>query len=183
MCGQCDQLALMDEQEAKSRVIKVVSLWEPWATAMRRKLKKNETRSWRCAHRGWLGIHAAKKEYKPRDYDFEFNQRVQGAGIWPHHLITTYGHLLCIVKMVGCEKTERVRDRISEQERFWGNYDDKRYAWITSPLDLIELEKPIPLRGHQGLFEWQMPEEIAALTTSTQIVGRDPNEPRSGDGL
>src|SRR5215469_12189740 len=104
MCGQCDQMALMEEAEIKSRIIKVISLWEPWATAMRRKLKKNETRSWWCGHRGWLAIHAAKKEYKPRDYDFEFNRMVQGQGIWPHHLTTSYGHILCITKMVGCEK-------------------------------------------------------------------------------
>lgn len=68
MCGQCDQMQLMDEAEAKSRVIKVVSLWQPWAEAMRRKLKTNETRSWFSGHRGWLGIHAAKKRFNPNDY-------------------------------------------------------------------------------------------------------------------
>lgn len=140
--------------------IKVISLWEPWASAMRRKLKKNETRSWPTSHRGWLGIQAAKKEYRPRDYDFGFNQMVQGAGIWPHHLPTTYGKLLCIVKLVGCERTERVRDAISEQERNWGNYDDKRFAWITSPADLIELPEPLAIVGHQGLFEVEIPDGL-----------------------
>ncbi len=144
-------------------LIKVISLWEPWATAMARKLKKNETRCWPISYRGWLGIQAAKKEYRPRDYDFPFNQMVQGAGIWPHHLVTTYGKLLCIVKLVGCEKTGLVREAISEAERNWGNYADQdedtgkqRFAWITSPADLIKLPEPIPIRGRQGLFDLEI---------------------------
>lgn len=146
--------------------IKVISLWEPWATAMCLKLKKNETRSWFTSHRGWLGIQAAKKEYRPRDYDFEFNQMVQTAGIWPHHLTTNYGKLLCVAKLVGCEPTTRVRDAISEREREWGNYDDKRFAWITSPVDLIQLPEPIPIVGHQGLFTVELPDELfQSLTT------------------
>ena len=140
--------------------IKVISLWEPWATAMRRKLKKNETRSWPTSYRGWLGIQAAKKEYRPRDYEFEFNAMVQGAGIWPHHLTTTYGHLLCIANLVGCERTEAVRDVVTVRERAWGNYDDKRFAWITSPNDLIELAEPIAVKGRQGIFEIDLPDDL-----------------------
>jgi hypothetical protein len=81
----------------RAQTIKVISLWEPWATAMRLGLKNNETRSWWCGHRGWLAVQAAKKVYKPSDYEFDFNQAVQSAGIWPHHLTTTYGSVLCIV--------------------------------------------------------------------------------------
>jgi hypothetical protein len=130
---------------------------------MRLGLKKNETRSWWCGHRGWLAIQAAKKVYKPSDYEFEFNQAVQSAGIWPHHLTTTYGSVLCIVRMVGCEKTERIADRTSEREKFWGNYDAGRYAWITDPTNRIVLDDPIPIRGHQGLFDWEISPEIAEL--------------------
>lgn len=145
--------------------IKVISLWEPWATAMLRGLKKNETRSWPTSYRGWMGIQAAKKEYRPRDYDFEFNKMVQGAGIWPHHLTTTYGKLLCIAKLVGCEPTERICDAVTERERAWGNYDPKRFAWITSPCDLIELPEPIAIRGRQGLFNLEIDASLLARCT------------------
>ena len=73
----------------------------------------------------------------------------------------TYGAVVCIVKLVGCENSERVRDVVSEAERFWGNYDDKRYIWITCPNSMVELAEPIPLRGHQGLFNWDVPDELA----------------------
>jgi activating signal cointegrator 1 len=136
---------------------------------MRRGLKKNETRSWYTSHRGWLAIHAAKKKFNPNDYLAEFAWECRHQDIWPDRL--TYGAVLCIVKMVGCEKTERVEPAISCGERLWGNYEPQRYAWITSPMDMIVLPEPIPLRGHQGLFDWQMPEEVAELTTSKNIEG------------
>lgn len=161
MCGQCDQMQLMDEAEAKSRVIKVVSLWQPWAEAMRRKLKTNETRSWFSGHRGWLGIHAAKKRFNPNNYTPEFAHKMRALDIWPDRL--TYGALVCIVWMDGCCCTEKVRDSLSATELFWGDYADGRYAWKTDVWSMIELPTAIPLRGHQGLFEWQMPEELALL--------------------
>ena len=180
MCGQCDQMALLDEQEAKSRVIKVVSLWQPWAEAMRRLWKKNETRSWYTSHRGWLAIHAAKKRFNPNDYEPEFAHEMRAMDIWPDHL--TYGAVVCIVWMNGCPRTEKIRTSLRGEEMFWGDYSDGRFAWTTDSSRIIQLPEPIPLRGHQGIFEWQMPEEVAALTMSkSRVSGRDPVESSSGD--
>lgn len=148
------------EIDHNPRLIKVISLWQPWAEAMRRKWKRNETRSWWCGHRGWIAIHAARKIFNPNDYEPEFAHEMRRLDIWPDRL--TYGAIVCIVRMTGCEKSARIRDSVSEQERFWGDYSDGRYAWTTSPADLIDLPRPIPLRGHQRLFEWEMPEQIAA---------------------
>ena len=139
--------------------IKVASLWQPWAEAMRLKLKKNETRSWWTGYRGWLAIHAAKKRFNPNEYSPEFAHECRALNFWPDTL--TYGAVVCIVKLVGCEKSEHVRDVVSETERFWGNYDDKRHVWITCPNSMVELAEPIPLRGHQGLFNWEVPDELA----------------------
>ena len=187
MCGQCDQLELQDNAEAQSHVIKVVSLWQPWAEAMRRKWKKNETRSWWCGHRGWLAIHAAKKKFNPNDYEPEFAHAVRSLDIWPDRL--TYGAIVCIVWMTGCQRTEAIRQSLVQEgvievdlnhptegrfvgtELFWGDYSDKRYAWTTDSSRLIELPEPIPLRGRQGIFEWQMPEEVAVLTNSKRDGG------------
>ena len=161
MCDNCDQMQLQDEREAMGRVIKCLSLWQPWAEAMKRKLKANETRSWATAHRGWLAIHAAKKPYRPNDYEPEFQHKMRSLDIWPDRL--DYGAVVCIVWHNGCARTESVRSNLDSVELLLGNYSDCRYAWMTTPSRLIVLPKPISLRGHQGLFDWQMPEEIAEL--------------------
>lgn len=139
--------------------IKVVSLWQPWAEAMRLKLKKNETRSWWTSHRGWLGIHAAKKRFNPNDYTAEFAHGCRARNLWPDTL--TYGAVVCIANLVGCEKAQRVSKLVSDEERFWGDYSDDRDIWITCPNTMVELAQPIPLRGHQGIFDWEVPEELA----------------------
>ena len=140
-------------------VIKVLSLWQPWAEAMRLKLKKNETRSWWTKHRDWLAIHAAKKRFNPNDYAPEFAHACRANNFWPDTL--TYGAVVCICKVVGCERSEKVRDLVSDQERFWGDYSDNRHILITCPNSMIELARPIPLRGHQRLFDWELPEELS----------------------
>lgn len=129
-------------------VIKAISLWQPWAEAMRLKLKKNETRSWPTNYRGWLAIHAAKNRSEPVPRSF---------GVIP------YGAVVCIVKLVGCEPTERIGSLVSDQEAEWGDYSNGRYAWTTDPCRMIELPQPIPLRGRQGLFDWEPPGEIEDL--------------------
>ncbi len=142
--------------------IPVLSLWQPWATAMSLKIKKNETRSWSTNYRGWLGIHAAKRKMTKEE------ARMIDSNIWLQRPMP-FGALVCIVRLVGCERTERIRDLISEREEWWGDYSDGRYAWVTSPLDMIELAEPIRLIGHQGLFGWEVPEElIAKLPTPSQ---------------
>jgi hypothetical protein len=40
--------------------IKVLTLWQPWATLIAEGVKTIETRSWRTNHRGPLAIHAAR---------------------------------------------------------------------------------------------------------------------------
>jgi hypothetical protein len=137
--------------------IKVISLWEPWGVAMRLKLKRNETRSWFTGHRGWLGIHSAKKPYRFEDYDEDFNNSPFNQ-IHPSQLL--YGTLHSIAWLSSCSGVERIRELITEQEAFWGNYDDGRFAWMTDGSKLIVLPEPIPLRGAQGLFDWEVPQKI-----------------------
>jgi hypothetical protein len=130
--------------------IPAVSLYQPWATAMALKIKKNETRHWPTDIRGWLAIHAAK-----RPVDREGRLLATAAGL---NGLLVFGCFVCIVRIVGCEKTELLkRLGVSDQEQGWGNYADGRWAWVTSPNDLIEIPKPIPFIGHQGIFRWVPP--------------------------
>jgi hypothetical protein len=138
-------------------IIKAISLWEIWASAMNRGLKKNETRSWPTSHRGLLAIHAAKKPFHGRDYKPDFVDRVRRDGLLDRKL--AYGFVLCIVELADCVRTELVRDSLSETELFYGDYSDKRFAWITQ--NRVSLPFPIPAVGRQGFFDWAVPREIA----------------------
>jgi hypothetical protein len=140
---------------SKPFTIPVISLWQPWATAMALRIKKNETRSWPNIVRGWLAIHAAKR---PLDRQARLLWTASG----PTYEPLVFGAVVCVVRVVGCERTELIKKLgVSEQEKRWGNYDDGRWAWVTSPVDMIELPKPIPLRGRQGLFRWAPPDWLA----------------------
>ena len=41
--------------------IRIISLWQPWASLIALNLKQYETRSWGAPYRGKLAIHAAKR--------------------------------------------------------------------------------------------------------------------------
>ena len=147
----------MTEGNSESRRIKVISLWQPWAEAMRRGVKRNETRHWPTHNRGWLAIHAAKKPIDKTDQDF-----LDFARYWLGDLSKlSFGAIVCIVRLVECVRTETVLETLSEHEELWGNYDENRWAWKTD--SLTQLPAPIPLVGHQGLFDWEMPPEITKL--------------------
>ena len=62
--------------------IKLISLWEPWATLMAIGAKRIETRSWRTPYRGWLAIQAgatAKLGRHKFDADMELSMRCESA--------------------------------------------------------------------------------------------------------
>ena len=52
-------------------VIKVITLWQPWAQLMALGLKRFETRSWSTDYRGVLAIHAAKRSINWREVPIE----------------------------------------------------------------------------------------------------------------
>lgn len=136
--------------------MKALSLWQPWAEAMRLKAKRCETRSWKTNYRGYLAIHASKYRMN------EDQLACIGPDVWLRHNLT-FGAVICIVKLVDCQPTLKIRQSVSEREKYWGNFTDGRFAWITSPADLIDLPIPIFTRGYQGLFNWQPPAELEKL--------------------
>lgn len=146
--------------------MKVLTLWEPWASFMAHGYKKNETRGWATNYRGPLAIHAAKN--RKEIYDFKF--LLVEAGIiktftdpvpdgfptedseWP------FGKIVCVVDLIDCISTTSMCDEVelSEMEAACGNYDDDRFIWVTK--DLRRIEPPIPWKGAQGL--WNIPDEM-----------------------
>lgn len=132
--------------------MKAISLWQPWATLMAIGAKTNETRSWSTTHRGPLAIHAAKRWTRAqRDMANHprFRKTLNAAGIYALDLLPR-GALLCVVDLVDVVSSNEIRDVISLDEACFGDYSPDRFIWTTKLLRV--LFRPVPLRGHQGLF-------------------------------
>lgn len=143
-----------------------LSLWQPWAELVRRGLKLNETRGWKMPDAlidKPLAIQAARTIFRPLNWDEEFRKQLLEDGVMAQPLI--YGAVLCIVHPQRSIPTVDVRDTLTHRELMYGNYDEfdadtgkRRYA---TPLeDIRVLPQPVPLIGHQGIFDWPQGEVI-----------------------
>lgn len=130
--------------------MKVISLTEPFATLIKEKKKRIETRSWKTSYRGKLYIHASStrvpKEWKENK---ELMNLVQEE--------LTFGKIICKCNLVDCiEMTEEWIDKIKKEqpeEYVCGIYEKGRYAWV---LEKIEpLEEPITVKGHLGIWNYE----------------------------
>ncbi len=130
--------------------MKVISLTEPFATLIKEKKKRIETRSWKTSYRGELYIHASStrvpKEWKENK---ELMNLVQEE--------LTFGKIICKCNLVDCiEMTEEWIDKIKKEqpeEYVCGIYEKGRYAWV---LEKIEpLEEPITVKGHLGIWNYE----------------------------
>lgn len=127
--------------------MKAISLWQPWASAMARGVKRNETRSWPTSHRGDLLICSAKR--KPRPHELSGIADI----CYEDALAMPYGCALCVVELFDCVPTSRVLyfGTLPEAEAELGDYSAGRFAWLTR--NLRQLKRPVPMRGHQGFWE------------------------------
>lgn len=138
--------------------MKVISLWQPWATLVALGLKRNETRSWATDYRGPLAIHAAKlRDRDSRDFYTEvllYDQRF--ADVLRKHGYYTFdglpfGAVVCTTILAGCRPAEQCTD-LSDMERLVGGYAPGRFAWTLANVERIE---PVPVVGRQGFFWWE----------------------------
>lgn len=140
--------------------IKVITLWQPWASLMALGAKGYETRSWLTTVRGPIAVHAAQRYQKDQDDYFwkpSFRAALREGGILrPHDL--PFGKLLSIHNLVDVFKTEDVCKSLSSEELEFGNYLPNRFAW-KMPL-VYKLSEPIPVKGFQGLWNWELPAEL-----------------------
>ena len=134
--------------------VKAITLYEPWASLIALGAKKIETRSWPTKYRGSLAIHAGKTiraEYMNLAWQDPFRSVLlkslgRNGGI-EYHL----GCVIAIAQLVDCVRM-RPDNMPSGLERSFGDYRVGRYMWFLD--DVRRLEKPIPIRGQQGLWEW-----------------------------
>ncbi|NKL08336.1 hypothetical protein GFL39_26050 [Rhizobium leguminosarum bv. viciae] len=138
--------------------MKVISIWQPFASLAVKGFKTFETRTWPAPASiigQTIGI-ASTKGLKPvqRAYfdDERFRQFYAGTGMPPLDELPC-GYLLGTVTIdESVLMTEEFMDEVSDEEKAYGHWELGNYAWRLEPR--ISLEHPIPIRGAQGLYEW-----------------------------
>jgi len=140
--------------------MKCLSLWQPWAELVRRGLKIVETRGWELPASYIdkpLAIHAARQVFKPLNWGEDFRKQLLNDEVLAQPLI--YGAVLCIVHPQKPVPAVAIRDSLTRRELLYGNYEEfdadtgkRRYAFPFE--DIRVLPKPVPLIGHQGIFDW-----------------------------
>lgn len=152
---------------------KAITLWQPWASAMYYRFKRNETRSWYTAYRGPLVIHAAKcKRVKIVEgtragqyYDLEeFFERPEIKSCFADVGITRFDQLPFGCGLLQCRLKECVPAsplNYGKLERIWGNYSPGRFAWVTE--EAVNFPEPVPASGAQCLWNWAREPEPTLL--------------------
>lgn len=141
--------------------MKVITLWQPWATLLAAGKKKCETRSWKTNYRGEILIHAGKKNVL-------YGARLMPSGAWGKakasliefanrgDLFPT-GAIIGKADLVNCILIdEQMSALIKEQnpdEYIFGDFTPGRYAWVME--NAVLFEEPIPASGKQGLWTWE----------------------------
>jgi hypothetical protein len=145
-------------------MIKILSLWQPWATLMALGAKKIETRHWTTDYRGPFGIHAAKRFNRDDEAmceDSPFVDVMIAHGLTyrdlPRGEVVGLGNLVD-VERIDFERTivpphplPHYAQRLAydSRERAFGNYETGRFAWCVEDVRIIA---GLPMRGYQNLW-------------------------------
>lgn len=141
--------------------MKVITLWQPWATLLAAGKKKCETRSWKTNYRGEILIHAGKKNVL-------YGARLMPSGAWRRAKeclvgvanrgdIFPTGAIIGKANLVNCvfidEKTAALIREQNPDEYIFGDFTPGRYAWVME--NPVFFNEPIPASGKQGLWNWE----------------------------
>lgn len=160
-------------------IIPAVTLTQPWATMMAIEMKRFETRKWKIAHRGPLAIHAGKsltpvggiQGLRRICAQEPFRGLLRASGYTADTL--PLGQILAVARVVDVWRFEEdamrsedtgVRARLpGRPELAMGDYTPGRYGWQTS--GLWRLPTPVSISGAQGLWRWEIPENLYEIFT------------------
>jgi hypothetical protein len=156
--------------------VRIISLWQPWASLMALNEKRIETRSWGTRYRGELAIASTlkfDKDARALCRVMPFRLALERHGITdPEQL--PLGAILCRTMLRGVLPTsdfvlagmpkisEFKRHHAAEFDPDFGDYRPDRRAWICDETQACR--DPIPYAGAQGIRE--LPLEIADLVRS-----------------
>lgn len=133
-------------------MMKVLSIKEPWATLISKKIKIIETRSWKTNYRGKLYIHAS---ITPMDKKTKENKDVQKI-IENNNIDFNRGYILCSCNLIDCiYMTEEYIEKVKKDNYInylCGNYQVGRYAWVLDNIKI--LKNPIAAKGKLGIWNF-----------------------------
>lgn len=138
--------------------MKIISVWQPWASLLIHRHKLFETRGWPAPPSvvgQTIGI-AATKNIKPEQIaayeDPDFQQFYSETGL-PELMDLPRGSILGTVQLHSCEvMTEEFMEDVTEEEKMFGWWIPGRYAWrVREPKPF---KYPVIARGAQGLWSW-----------------------------
>jgi activating signal cointegrator 1 len=131
--------------------MKVITIWQPWASLVAIGLKAYETRGWTTEYRGELLIHAAKR-WSPM---FEgvrrrFNDHLRKVGKVQLPDRLPLGAIVAKCEVREIYEARRVKPPTASEDLF-GDWTAGRYAWHL--VNIQALPQPVPARGQQGMWE------------------------------
>ena len=156
-----------------SRAVKVISLYQPWATLVVIGAKKFETRSWKTNYRGPLLIHASKRFTKAEQSlcaEWPFRKYVQNSALptgaivgrvdltdcmpteeWLKQNTQPTGPVARLVEQDLSKGVELFLKQTSAEEWEFGDFSYGRFAWkLENP---VAFEASIPAKGSLGIWE------------------------------
>ena len=150
-------------------MIKVLSLWQPYATLLVHGIKKFETRPQSTSHKGVYLIHATKSmdldcRKLCEDPQVNFHLKTIGYDSWRDlptgQIVGATTFPKCLQIFPGDNNSELLPKRSSLEYKL-GDYTPGRYFWITE--GSRALDTPFDYKGQQGYysnFEPELPEEL-----------------------
>lgn len=146
--------------------MKAITIWQPWATLVAIGAKKIETRGWATRYRGPLAIHAAKKKdlenllpgLRPSIETALVEAGYRKFADLPYGAVVAVGDLVVVTA---------IESPPPQPEASFGDYSAGRWAWHLGNVRM--LDRPVPMRGKQGL--WNVDE--AAIEASQHTAATD----------
>lgn len=139
--------------------MKVISIWQPWASLIVHGFKSIETRSWAAPKsllKETIGIAATKiirPEQRIAAEDPEFVKFYEKTGLPPLDQLP-HGAVLGTAVLNSCDViTEADMEDITDEELAFGWYSPGRYAWRLRYPKAFGV--PYLARGAQGVWEWR----------------------------
>lgn len=163
--------------------MKIISLWQPWASLWvngdKPGCKRIETRHWPLRGRlpVVLAVHAAKRwnadlcNLCRRDH-FKAALEAIGYTLLPRLVREgfgmPFGSVVGLVRVTECCDTVGLasrhgayQPRAGAIEQAFGDYSPGRYGWVADRFHA--LTEPITLRGQQGIWDWDAPPHVQAI--------------------
>lgn len=128
--------------------MKAITIWQPYAVAIRMGLKHYETRSWPTKYRGPIVIHAAQKQPVARERELIQKHKIPADKI-------EYGVPILVCEIEDCILiTKDLIKTLSTTEIDFGNWCVGGYAW---KLKIIKkLNGYNRISGQQGMWNIEL---------------------------